>query len=255
MKLRFGKLAVTTALVAAMLGACSPVDPSKMTVKEQKAAERAEDNKNAEWLRGEFKKLETSGTPMGDLFLAIREGQPELHTEFMDVVTREIGNGKSPFEAGAAARPIYMARFMELLKTTGDDDINTMLAQSIAQMETSLAMDPLLCVKLVRGEADPRMSDFPAEMRESELRLMARVLRAGKLDAPVASAEDVQAWAGRFVGAHPELGAGLAIFEMPAPSSEQAAEICRANIGVMKGLEAEAPAERARLFRGTLAQG
>ena len=108
---------------------------------------------------------------------------------------------------------------------------------------------------VIRGEADPRLSDFPVEMREGELRLMARVLRAGKLDAPVASAEDVQTWAGKFVGAHPELGPGLSIFELPTPTSEQAADICRANIGVMKGLAEEAPAERARLFRGTLSEG
>lgn len=225
-----------------------------MTVKEQKAAERAEDNKNAEWLRGQFEKLEHSGTAMGDLFKAIREGQPELHAEFMKVVTAEINNGKTPFEAGAAARPIYMARFMELLKTTGDEDINLMLAQSIVQMEQSLTVDPLLCVKLTRGEADPRMSSFPAEMRDSELRLMARVLRAGKLDAPVASAEEVQTWAGGFVGAHPELTEGLQLFEMPAPNPEQATAICRANIAIMEGLTKEPPAERARLFRGTLSQ-
>ena len=255
MTVRFGRLAVAMALVAAILGACSPPDASKMTVKEQKAAERAENNKNAEWISSEFEKLEQSGTAMGDLFKAIREGQPELHAEFMKIVATEINNGKTPFEAGAAARPLYMARFMELMKTTGDDDINLMLAQSIVQMEESLTMDPLLCVKLIRGEADPRLSDFPVEMREGELRLMARVLRAGKLDAPVASAEDVQTWAGKFVGAHPELGPGLSIFELPAPTSEQAADICRANIGVMKGLAEEAPAERARLFRGTLSEG
>jgi len=251
MTTRFGRLAVATA----MLAACSPSGTSTPTAKEERLAERAASSKNAEWIRGEFEQLEKSGTAMGDLFLAIREGQPELHTEFMNVVTREIGAGKTPFEAGAAARPIYMARFMELMKTTGDDDINIMLAQSIEQMETSLAMDPLLCVKLIRGEADPRMSDFPEAMRENELRLMARVLRAGKLDAAVASAEEVQAWAGAFVGAHEELGAGLAIFEMPAPNAEQATEICRANIGVMKGLAQEPPATRAKLFRGTLSQG
>ena len=255
MKMRFGRLALAAVTFATLLGACSPADTSKMTRKERMAAEQSEGGKNAEWIRSQFEQLEKSGTAMGDLFLAIREGQPELHAQFMDVVTKEISNGKSPFEAGAAARPLYMARFMELLKTTGDDDINLMLAQSIVQMEESLTMDPLLCVKLIRGEADPRLSDFPVEMREGELRLMARVLRAGKLDAPVASAEDVQTWAGKFVGAHPELGPGLSIFELPAPTSEQAADICRANIGVMKGLAEEAPAERARLFRGTLSEG
>ncbi len=255
MKMRFGRLALAAVTFATLLGACSPADTSKMTRKERMAAEQSEGGKNAEWIRSQFEELEKSGTAMGDLFLAIREGQPELHAQFMDVVTKEISNGKSPFEAGAAARPLYMARFMELLQTTGDDDINAMLAQSIAQMEAALVMDPLLCVKLVRGEADVRMTQFPLEMRETELRLMARVLRAGKLEAAVASPEDVQAWAGTFVGAHPELSDGLEIFELPEPTSEQADKICRANIGVMKGLEEEPPVERARLFRGTLSEG
>src|SRR5690349_4639211 len=66
--------------------------------------------KDAAWVKQQFLELEGKHTAEGDLFAAIRTSEPELYDKFIGVVGEQINSGKSFFEAGAAARPLYLER-------------------------------------------------------------------------------------------------------------------------------------------------
>jgi hypothetical protein len=204
-------------------------------------------------VRAEFMKAEQSGTAMGDLFLALRESQPDIYEKFIQIASDEIANGKSPFEAGAAARPLYLERFLQTVRTTSDENVNELLAFSQVQMKHALSVDPKLCVKLSNGEADPRTQQFPPELVQRELELMAKVLRDGDKKTSGASADEVQTWTLAYLNRNPDAADGLSLIGTASPNDEQARKICQANIDLLQGMIAEPPQHRAYLFRGALA--
>ncbi len=230
------------ALAAAALAACSPAGAPAQTAVD----------KNTDWVREQFRKAENDKSAMGELFKTMRESEPALYETFVATASKEISAGKSLFEAGAAARPVYLARFISLMKTATDKDTNELLAFSLQQMQQALSIDPGLCAALARGEADKRAASFPPAMIDREMRLMTQVIRSGQQNGPAATAEDVSAWTGAFVRDHPESVEGLQMMSLPAPTGDQAEKICKANILMIETLSAEEPATRARLFRGLL---
>jgi hypothetical protein len=218
--------------------ACSPAAPSA--------------EKSADRMRAEFLKAETDGGVMGELFKALRETEPALYERFITIAGEEMSKGKTPFEAGAAARPVYIARFMELLKTAKDEHINQLLAFSVDQFRAAMAIDPMLCVKVTRGEADERINQMPQAIKDRELALMTAVLRAGKQDAAAATEAELQTWMDGFIPKYPETITGLRLIAEPSPTPEQGEQICKANIVMIEAIGQEEPAVSARLFRGTL---
>jgi hypothetical protein len=135
------------AFAALALAACSPSPAPGAT------AMSPEDQ-----IRAEFRTMEDGKSAMGELLAGMREGQPELYSEFIRIAAEEVGKGRSAFEAGAAARPVYLERFLDLMTTASDDDINEMLEYTKLQMQHLLDMDVQLCAKAVGGEADERMT-------------------------------------------------------------------------------------------------
>jgi hypothetical protein len=204
-------------------------------------------------VRAEFLKAEQSGTAMGDLFLALRESQPDVYEKFIQIASDEIAKGKTPFEAGAAARPLYLERFLETMRTTSDENVNELLAFSQEQMKHALSVDPQLCVKLTNGEADPRTQKFPPELIQRELELMAKVLRDGDRKTAGASADEIETWTLSYLNKNPDAAEGLSLIGTASPDNDQARQICQANIDLLGGMLAEPPQQRAYLFRGALA--
>jgi hypothetical protein len=235
MKLRF-------VFAALALAACSPAAPAS------KAEPSAEDK-----VRAEFAKIEADKTAMGDLLSAMREGQPDLYEQFIEIASGEVEKGKAPFEAGAAARPVYMARFLELVMTAGDDDINEMLEYTKLQMQHLIDMDPVLCAKAVNGESDQRMMKLPRDVLEREMRLMARVLRAGDQGGEPADEDEVFEWVDDYLSSHPEMEEGLELMGASGLPKEDARKVCMANMILLEGLLQEPPEVRAPLFRALLA--
>lgn len=232
---------VRVAFAALALAACSPStqgDKAKVSAEEQ--------------VRAEFSKIEKDKSAMGDLLGAMREGQSELYEKFIAIAAEEVDKGKTPFEAGAAARPIYMEKFVELVKTAEDDDINEMLEFTKLQMQHLLDMDPTLCAKAVNGEADPKMMKLPQDVLDREMRLMARVLRAGDQGAIAASEDVVRDWIDAYVAGHESMTEGLELMGTPGLSPADARKVCTANMTLLDGLLGEAPEVRAPLFRGLL---
>lgn len=238
---------VAAGLVAAAMAACSPGGPVA-----------GNEEKSGEWVRSEFLKMENSGTAMGEIYAALRTAEPEIYEKFIDAATRNIASGKPPAEAGFAAgaeiRPLYLERFVELGKTAADDDINEMIDFSGEQMSALMAIDPQLCVIVAMGGADPRIMDLPEAVREQEMHVMARILRAGEQGNPGANAEELETWIIKFAGENPAAAEALALIGMPSPTPEQARAICEGNIAMTEALGQEEPTTRARLFRGLLQQ-
>lgn len=226
-----------------VLAACSPSGPVP-----------GDEAKTGEWIKSELLKVESQG-PMGEVFAALRTKEPEIYAQLVDAATRTAASGGSPFEAGAAVRPVYLARFVELQKTAADTDINEMIALSGDQMEAAMAIDPQLCIKLGNGQADERMGQFPAELRDKEMSIMARVLRAGPGTAPAATVEEVDAWVAKFAQENPGALEGLAAMSNPAASAEEATLVCKANVALSEALAKEDPATSAKIFRAILQQG
>ena len=225
-------------LVALALAACSPA------VK-----------KDADWVRAEFAKEEAKGTSFGELLSAMREGQPDIYARFTDIAGREIIAGKSPYDAGVAARPVFAARFAELGKTAKDEHINGMLQFAHDQYRAGLEVDPELCLNIIRGKQDLRLTKLPPSLTDRELALMASVFRAGKQDGAAAPLAEIQDWMGGYAAEHPDVARGLQLMAMPAPTTEDARAICLANIGLLEGMLMLPPSTSARLFRGLLALG
>jgi hypothetical protein len=226
---------VAALILAAALSACSPTA------------------RNSDWVRQQFLELEHKHTAEGELFAAIRTSEPELYDKFIGVVGEQINSGKSFFEAGAAARPLYLERFQQLSATTNDQNANELLAFARDQMAHAQDIDPAFCVNLARGGADQRVIQLPKDITNHELTLMAHIIKAGDQHGATATAEEVQAWGADYVGKHPEMNEGLQMMDLPAPTGDQARAICTANIAMLDGLLAEEPVQRARLFRGSLA--
>ncbi len=212
----------------------------------------AEQN-GASKLRAELLAAETSGEAAGELYRALREAEPELYDYVLSAAGAEIAQGKSAFEAGVAARPRLLARFLELVKTAQDEHVNELLALSHAQMAEALTIAPEFCVNLSQGAPDPRINRLPKVMQDREFRLMAAVIAAGPQAGAVGTQEDLDAWAGGYVASRPDIVEGLMLIGAAAPTTEEARKICEANIGLLDGFIAEEPAQRARLFRATLA--
>ncbi|MEQ1780897.1 MAG: hypothetical protein ABMA14_06025 [Hyphomonadaceae bacterium] len=254
MPINIRKQATAALLAILTLAGCSRADaPADLSRIISGVAPEANGEKNIEWVRSQFLKAEADGSPMAQMYNAMRTGQPDLYEKFVTVAAAEISKGSSLFDAGAAARPIYLARFVELIRTASNDDILGILALSHDQMIETIKIDPVLCVKLTRGEADKRVTSLPKEMRDREMLLMAHVMRAGEQGGPVASAETVQTWMADFVGKHPEIVEGLQLLSLPVPTLDQARKICEANITLLDGFAAEEPPQRAELYRGVLA--
>lgn len=204
-------------------------------------------------VRAEFLKAEQSGTAMGDLFLALRESHPDVYEKFVQIASDEMAKGKSPFEAGAAARSLYLERFLQTVRTASDESVNELLAFSHKQMEHALRVDPQLCVKLTNGEADIRTQDFPPDLIQQELELMAQVLRDGDRKTAGASEEEIDIWTTGYLEKNPDVVDGLSLIGAISPNDEEARMICEANIDLLEGMLAEPPQHRAYLFRGALA--
>jgi hypothetical protein len=229
-------------LAALVLASCSPAAPAARTV------QSAEDK-----VRAEFSKIEADRTAMGELLSAMREGQPDLYEQFIEIASGQVEQGKAPFEAGAAARPVYMERFLELVMTAGDDDINEMLEYTKLQMQHLIDMDPVLCAKAVNGEVDERMTKLPPDVLEREMRLMARVLRAGDQGGEPAGEDEVFEWVDAYLSDHPEMEEGLELMGATGLPEEDARKVCMANMILLEGLLQEPPEVRAPLFRALLA--
>lgn len=245
--IRAFRYVLAAGLTAAALAACSPGGPVV-----------GNSEKSAEWVRSEFMKMETQGGAMGEVFAALRTAEPEIYEKFVEAATNKVTAGlpteQAGFEAGAEIRPLYLARFTELGKTAADGDINEMLDYSGEQMSGLMAIDPQLCVTVAMGGADKRVAQLPKATQEREMRVMARIIRAGEQDNPGATQEELEAWIIKFASAHPEAAEALGIMGMPSPTDEQATAICQANISMTEALGEEEPATRARLFRGLLQQ-
>ncbi len=242
----FGRVLVA-GLAAATLVACSPSGPVV-----------GNEEKSREWVRSEFMKMETQGAAMGEVFAALRTAEPEIYEKFVEAATSKVTAGlpteQAGFEAGAEIRPLYLARFTELGKTAADGDINEMLDYSGEQMTQLMAIDPQLCVTVAMGGADMRVGQLPKATQEREMRVMARIIRAGKQNNPGATQEELEAWIIKFASAHPEAAEALGIMGLSSPTDEQAKAICEGNIAMTQALGEEEPATRARLFRGLLQQ-
>ena len=225
-------------LVALALAACTP------------AVKR-----DANWVRAEFAKEEAKGSGIGDMLSALREGQPDIYARFIDIAGREIIAGKSTYEAGVAARPVFAGRFADLSKTAKDENINGMLEFAHDQYRAALEVDPELCLNVIRGKQDLRLAKLPPSLTDRELALMASVFRAGKQDGVAAPLTEIQDWMGVYAVAHPDVATGLNLMQMPAPTKEDARAICLGNIALLEGLLMQPPEKSARLFRGLLALG
>lgn len=229
------------------LVACSPSGPVV-----------GNEEKSAEWVRSEFMKMETQGGAMGEVFQALRTAEPEIYEKFIDAATTKVAAGltteQAGFQAGAEVRPLYLARFVELGKTAADADINELLDFSGEQMQGLLAIDPQLCLTVAMGGADMRISQLPQSVQEREMRVMARIIRAGEQTNPGAEMGELDTWITKFATAHPEAAQALGMMGMPSATDEQARAICEANIAMTDALSEEEPATRARLFRGLLQQ-
>jgi len=225
-------------LIALALAACTPA------VK-----------KDANWVRAEFAKEEAKGSGVGELLSALREGQPDIYTRFIDIAGREIIAGKTTYEAGVAARPVFAGRFAELAKTAKDEHINGMLQFAHDQYGAALEIAPELCLNIISGKPDQRLTRLPPTLGDRELALMAAVFRAGKQESAAAPLAEVQAWMGGYAAGHPEVGKGLQLMSMPAPTTEDARSICLGNIALLEGMLMQPPETSARLFRGMLALG
>ena len=234
----FARGLAALALLAVALGACSPSAPSSRDAQ-----------KNADWVRNEFLKLENSGEPIGETFKAIRETDNALYQRMMKIFAEEIARGKRPAEAGEAARPLYMEQFAKQMRYLEDDDVGAMLDITLKELASAAASSPMACVKLGRGENDPAFRKFPKEVQDAEFRLMARAMRLKPRDLPTASEEEATAWVTALTEAKPDLLEGLSIVSLPAPSDTQAKMICEASRALMEDLKSKEPAERARLFR------
>jgi hypothetical protein len=230
------------AFAALALAACSPSPAPGATAMSPQ-----------DQIRAEFRTMEDGKSAMGELLAGMREGQPELYSEFIRIAAEEVGKGRSAFEAGAAARPVYLERFLDLMTTASDDDINEMLEYTKLQMQHLLDMDVQLCAKAVGGEADERMTRLPRDVLDREMLLMARVLRAGDASGAQASEEEVFDWMDAYVAAHADMAEGLDLIGAPGLSVEDARKVCMANIILLDGLLEEPPEVRAPLFRGLLA--
>jgi hypothetical protein len=150
-------------------------------------------------------------------------------------------------------RPAYLARFTELTKTASDENVNALLAFSVKQGEEALKIHPQLCANLAAGAADIRVQQFPKAISDEEVRIMARILRAGQQQEEGASADEVGVWVTKFSLANPDAMTGLGMIGQPGITDDQARIVCEGNLALMRNLLKEEPALRARLFRGLLA--
>ena len=241
--IRAFRCALAAGLTAAVVAACSPGGPVV-----------GNEEKTGEWVKKELLKVEAEGGALGEVFAALRTAEPEIYEKLIDAATRGAAAGRSPFEAGAEVRPLYLARFTELGKTAADGDINELLDFSGDQMGALMAIDPQLCVTIATGGADARVQQLPKPMQEREMQVMARIIRAGEQDGAGASLEELGAWITKFSGAHPEAAQALGMMGTPSPTDEQAKAICEGNIAMTDALGEEEPAMRAKLFRGLLQQ-
>lgn len=238
---QFGRI-ITAAVLAGALAACSQSGPVA-----------GNEEKTGEWVKSELMSLESQGA-MGEVFSALRTAEPEIYAKLVDSATRAAAEGRSPFEAGAEVRPVYLARFVELGKTAKDEDINELLAFSSDQMAALMAIDPQLCVIIANGGADKRIEQLPASMTNREMSLMARVIRAGQQNGAGASQDELNTWIQKFSTEYPTAMQALALMGNPTVTDEEASAICNGNITMMQALGKEEPATRARLFRGLLQQ-
>lgn len=237
---RFGFAAGLTALA---LAACSPGGGPVI----------GNEEKTGDWVKSELLKAESQGA-LGDVFAALRTAEPEIYEKLVDAATRGAAAGRSPFEAGAEVRPLYLARFAELSKTAADSDINELLAFSGEQMGELMKIDPKLCVTVAQGGVDMRIQQLPASMTNREMTIMARMIRAGEQNGEGATMEELNAWIEKFATENPAAVEGLQMMGNPSPDTAQATTICNGNIAMTDALAKEEPAVRARLFRALLQQ-
>ena len=236
----FGFAAGLTALA---LAACSPSGGPVL----------GNEEKTGDWVKSELLKAESQGA-LGEVFSALRTAEPEIYEKLVDAATRGAAAGRSPFEAGAEVRPLYLARFAELSKTAADGDINELLDFSGDQMGELMKIDPKLCVTVAQGGVDARIQQLPTSMTNREMTIMARMIRAGEQDGAGATPDELNAWVEKFATEYPAAVEGLTMMGNPAPSSEEATTICEGNIAMTDALGKEEPAVRARLFRALLQQ-
>jgi hypothetical protein len=241
--IRTFRSALAAGLTAAVMAACSPSGPAV-----------GNEEKTGEWVKKELLKAESEGGALGEVFAALRTAEPDIYAKLVDAATRGAAAGRSPFEAGAEIRPLYLARFTELGKTASDADINELLDFSGEQMSALMAIDPQLCVTIAMGGADARVQQLPKSMQEREMQVMARIIRAGEQGGAGASLEELGTWITKFATAHPEAAQALGMMSTPAHTTEQAKAICEGNIAMTDALGEEEPAMRAKLFRGLLQQ-
>ena len=104
----------------------------------------------------------------------------------------------------------------------------------------------------IRMEPDPRVQQLPQAMLEREMRVMARMIRAGQQDGAGAAPDELNTWIEKFASEYPAAIEGLTMMDTPAPGSAQATTICQSNIAMTEALAKEEPATRARLFRALL---
>jgi len=230
-------------LTALTLAACSPSGPVP-----------GNEAKTGDWVKKELMKAETEAGAMGDVFAALRTAEPEIYAKLVDAATRGAAAGRSPFEAGAEVRPLYLARFAELSKTAADSDINELLDFSGDQMGELMKIDPKLCVTVAQGGVDMRIQQLPQSMTQREMTIMARMIRAGEQNGAGAAPEELNAWIEKFAADYPAAVEGLSLMGNPSPDSAQATTICEGNIAMTDALGKEEPAVRARLFRALLQQ-
>ena len=236
---------VAAGFAALALVACSPGGPVL-----------GDEKKSAEWVKKELLAAETQGGATGEMFAALRAAEPEIYAKFVDAATRKVAAGQTTQEAGFAAgaevRPLYLERFIALSRTAADADINELLDYSGDQMQALMAIDPKLCVTVAMGGTDPRVQQLPQAMLEREMRVMARMIRAGQQSGAGAAPDELNAWIEKFAAEYPAAIEGLTMMDTPAPDTAQATTICQSNIAMTEALAKEEPATRARLFRALL---
>lgn len=218
------------------------------------AANTGKVDRHRRTLEREFATLARQGDPYGKLFATVKEVKPAVYEEFMGIAAAAMADGKTPEEAGAIARPVFLAEFSKALGETNDATLTEAIEFTLFTYRELNRTDPRECVRNVQGLPPSNMAAFTKDITTRESALMEKVFRnPAKKELAIATQADVVSWMGDIFATNPELVANFSNVELPSPTREQATRGCSAMITLFEEMGKESQSRSAALFRGMLA--
>lgn len=194
-------------------------------------------------LHAEVDELAAGGDKMMELFVVLRDAEPDVYQAFTDEIQSAYDRGERDmnvyFEAGARVRPKFLAAFAEAQLTTTDELTLDILRLGPELWPALAAQSGQECFRNMMGQAPSNPAVIPADFSAKETQLMIDVFKNQVGQQPIATDAEFAEWLEGFRARQPEAAADIGLLQYATLNDQQAMRACKAMMAFSSDLSSQ----------------